>query len=246
MLLVELGLVPTQVHNGDGEHNYKIILQNKNWIEAQKNCRENHTDLVTIRNEFENQLVHNAGKESNTPFWIGLRYNKSTQLSWFDGGQSNYTNFTTTTIRKDTMFTYLNDDGSWIQSNTPENASALCYESFIHVSKHKMSWEDALNYCNESGLLRIESDEDQIETERELQRQKISGPVWIGLRQSRLFGFWIWVNGLNMGNWSNWKGGRQPEHQKSQYCGAMEKVNDKFKWSDKDCNTTFRVLCERR
>ncbi|KAL0196435.1 hypothetical protein M9458_010007, partial [Cirrhinus mrigala] len=51
---------------------------------------------------------------------------------------------------------------------------------FIHVSQDVMSWEKALDYCssqvNTSGLLRIESEDDQTETERELKRQKISGP----------------------------------------------------------------------
>nr|XP_055045555.1 C-type lectin lectoxin-Lio2-like [Misgurnus anguillicaudatus] len=109
-----------------------------------------------------------------------------------------------------------------------------------------MSWEEALDYCksNASGLLHIESQNDQLDTKRELRRQKISGPVWIGLRQSRLFGFWIWADGSFVKSWTNWKGGRQPEHQMSQYCGAMEKVNGVFKWSDRDCRAKFRVLCE--
>nr|XP_055045557.1 macrophage mannose receptor 1-like [Misgurnus anguillicaudatus] len=246
-MLLKPGLVPTQTGDGDGgsPYNYTLILQNKNWTEAQEYCREYHTDLVTISNEFENEQVYNAGTQyTKDPFWIGLRYNKSIQLSWFDGGQSGYIN----SINKHDLFTCFNDDGSWTQSNTSENASALCYESFIYVSEAKMSWEEALDYCNSNayGLLRIESEKDQIETERALRRKKISGPVWIGLRQSRLFGFWIWVNGLQVGPWTNWKGGHQPEHQKSNFCGAMEKVNGEFKWSDKDCRSEFRVLCERR
>ncbi|KAI2665594.1 C-type lectin galactose-binding isoform [Labeo rohita] len=106
----------------------------------------------------------------------------------------------------------------------------LCYKSFIHVSPGEMSWEEALDYCRSiastSGLLRIESKDDQIETERELKRKKISGPVWVGLRQSRLFGFWIWYNRLHLGPWTNWKDGSAPEHQISEHCGALEKVND--------------------
>uniref|UniRef100_A0A673FSV6 C-type lectin domain-containing protein n=1 Tax=Sinocyclocheilus rhinocerous TaxID=307959 RepID=A0A673FSV6_9TELE len=121
-------------------------------------------------------------------------------------------------------------------------------ERFINVSKDKMSWEEALNYCNShqktAGLLRIESEGDQTETEQELKRQKISGPVWVGLRQSRLFGFWIWSSGLFVGPWTNWQGGSEPEHETSHYCGALENKNGAFKWSDKDCRLKFRVLCE--
>ncbi|RXN22926.1 secretory phospholipase A2 receptor [Labeo rohita] len=169
---------------------YSLIPENKTWFEAQLYCRENHTDLVTIRNEEENQLVKNAVNGSDS-IWIGLR--------------------------------------------------------FIHVSPVYATWEQALDHCDKkfAGLLRFESEDDQTETERELKRQNISGPVWVGLRQSRLFGFWIWSNGLYVGNWIKWKGGSPPEHQMSQHCGALEKrVNDTFELSDKDCRSEFRFLCE--
>ncbi|KAK2893073.1 hypothetical protein Q8A67_013061 [Cirrhinus molitorella] len=124
----------------------------------------------------------------------------------------------------------------------------LCYKSFIHVSKCAMSWEKALDYCKNhnktGGLLRIESEDDHIEMERELKRQEILEPVWVGLRQSRLFGFWIWNNGLRVGPWTNWKEGSAPKHLMSQHCGAIEKVNGQYKWCDKDCRSEFKVLCE--
>nr|XP_055045556.1 C-type lectin lectoxin-Phi1-like [Misgurnus anguillicaudatus] len=222
---------------------YILILLNKNWTEAQLHCRKNHNDLVSIRNKRENERVKSMVNDSEFPFWIGLLYDN---IEWFDGGQSAYRNYSKIPDQKKSTLFSKESVTSWIQGTMTGSYNALCYKSLIHVSPYKMSWEKALYYCNSnaSGLLRIESQYDQKETERELRRQKISGPVWIGLRQSRLFGFWIWVSGLQVGPWTNWKGGRQPEHQLSQYCGAIEKVNGVFKWSDKDCKSTFRVLCE--
>ncbi|XP_059360434.1 macrophage mannose receptor 1-like isoform X1 [Carassius carassius] len=221
---------------------YKLILQTKTWFEAQLYCRENHTDLVSISNEEENEKVWNEGKESNNPFWIGLLEDS---VEWSDGGQSAYRNYVGE-LSGDYIF--LNQDGSWSKSEDNNDRYAFCYKSFIHVSPGKMSWEEALDYCssNFSGLLRIESEDDQIETEREIKRQNISEPVWVGLRQSRLFGFWIWYNGLSVGNWTNWKEGSPPEHQVSQHCGALEKVKGQYKWCDKDCRSEFRVLCEEK
>ncbi|XP_067284236.1 macrophage mannose receptor 1-like [Pseudorasbora parva] len=230
---------------GQQSYNYSLIIQSKNWTEAQLSCRKNHTDLVTISNETLNDLVKEAvnGRDS---FSIGLQYNHS--LYWLDGGHSNCTD--DIQLKKKGCFPYLSIQPYvlWFKINV-QNCYALCYKSFIHVSENKMSWEEALDFCNSnySGLLSIQSENDQIETERELKSRNISGPVWVGLRQSRLFGFWIWTNGLNMGNWTNWKGGSQPKHQISEHCGAIEKEADgQYKWSDKDCRINLRVLCERK
>ncbi|XP_067284162.1 macrophage mannose receptor 1-like [Pseudorasbora parva] len=228
---------------GQQSYNYSLIRENKTWTEAQLSCRKNHTDLVRIRNETENDRVKEAVNGSDS-FWIGLRYNHN--FDWFDGGRSNYTQNSSSKA----CFTFLSisPSGSWSKNNGGAYL-ALCYKSFIHVSPVEMSWEEALDYCDRhySGLLSIQSENDQIETERELKRRSISGPVWVGLRQSRLFGFWIWTNGLNMGNWTNWKGGSKPKHQISEHCGAIEKEADgQYKWRDKDCRINLRALCERK
>ncbi|TRY89824.1 hypothetical protein DNTS_014841 [Danionella cerebrum] len=88
------------------------------------------------------------------------------------------------------------------------------------------------------------SEEDQIETVRELKRNQVSEPVWIGLRQSRLFSYWFWVSGYKIKNYSNWKDGKAPEPYISQYCGVMDDLEGEFKWSDKNCMARYRALCE--
>ncbi|XP_048013117.1 macrophage mannose receptor 1-like [Megalobrama amblycephala] len=219
-------------------YNYSLIRENKTWFEAQLYCRKNHTDLVTIRNYEENERVKEARNGSNS-FWIGLQYN--TNVDWLDGGHSNHTQNT----KSKGCFTFLSMHGFWVKSNR-NGCSALCYKSLIYVSPVKKSWEDALIYCHRhySGLLRIESESDQKEIQRELRRKDISGPVWVGLRQSRLFGFWMWSDGLHVGHWTNWKVGSQTEHLISQHCGATEEVDGEYKWSDKDCRSEFTFLCE--
>ncbi|XP_067284774.1 secretory phospholipase A2 receptor-like [Pseudorasbora parva] len=106
---------------GQQSYRYSLIRENKTWTEAQLSCRKNHTDLVRISNEMENDRVKEAVNGSDS-FWIGLRYNHS--IDWLD-------------------------------------------ERFIHISENVMSWEGALDYCDRhySGLLSIQSESDQIETE---------------------------------------------------------------------------------
>ncbi|XP_073802839.1 macrophage mannose receptor 1-like [Danio rerio] len=228
---------------GGSSYIHSLILQPNSWFDAQLYCRENHTDLVSIRNEEENTLVMNNGNQSNTSFWIGLL---NDSVDWRDGGRSAYRNWREKTNHSMSYVAIQSADGRWFKASAG-NFYPLCYKSFIHVSLAEMSWEDAMNYCSSqfSGALCLESENDQTETQRELNRNNISAPVWVGLRQSCPFGFWMWINGLQVGNWTNWRGGKAPEAALSQHCAAMEKVNGRYTLTDKDCRSTFRVVCEK-
>uniref|UniRef100_A0A8C9SPZ3 C-type lectin domain-containing protein n=1 Tax=Scleropages formosus TaxID=113540 RepID=A0A8C9SPZ3_SCLFO len=66
---------------------YVFINQsNKTWSEAQRYCRENYTDLVSVRNQTENDLIHNMFR-SGTFVWIGL-YKDNWQ--WSDQRNSSF------------------------------------------------------------------------------------------------------------------------------------------------------------
>ncbi|XP_058866875.1 macrophage mannose receptor 1-like [Acipenser ruthenus] len=64
---------------------YILIEQLKTWYEAQQYCRENYTDLVSVKNEDENKKIKE--KANGNPVWIGLFNNP---WKWSDGGV-NYT-----------------------------------------------------------------------------------------------------------------------------------------------------------
>ncbi len=67
--------------------NHILIPENKTWFEAQLYCKNNQSDLVSIRSETENEQVKEAVNGNNS-FWIGLQYNY--KVAWFDGGHSDY------------------------------------------------------------------------------------------------------------------------------------------------------------
>ncbi|XP_076838093.1 macrophage mannose receptor 1-like [Brachyhypopomus gauderio] len=223
---------------------YQLVLEPMSWYEAQRYCREKYTDLVSIRDQEQNEEVNLNGKNSTTPFWIGLLCD---DWEWADGGLSTYRNWRSRVPQPYDCVKLMKDE--WSPAACNDSASALCYNTSIHVSEDSMIWEKALDYCqegNRSGLLRIESDLDQKEVESELRRNNVSGPVWVGLRQSRLFGFWIWSNGMVVGSWTNWKGGRQPELPLSHQCGAIETRDEGYMWLDMNCRNELRVLCEMK
>lgn len=49
---------------------FVLISEHKNWTEAQRYCREHHTDLVSIRNHKENRMIANMVGFNFA--WIGI------------------------------------------------------------------------------------------------------------------------------------------------------------------------------
>ena len=115
----------------------------------------------------------------------------------------------------------------------------------IVVIGHKLTWEEALDYCldNHSGLLQIKDEKDQEDVVEILKTFNVPGPFWIGLRQSRVFGFWIWSDReVTYSNWETYSNGQMPELPLSENCGVINKVNSK--WRDENCFHLHPFLCE--
>ncbi|CAB1345754.1 unnamed protein product [Coregonus sp. 'balchen'] len=218
-----------------------LIEQNMTWYKAQRYCRENYTDLVSIMNEGQKEEVKKSVNASTTPFWIGLLYD---DWEWSDGGRSSYRNWLLEPS-DDKPRVKLVSPGVLVALGSDNLGDSLCYEDSVKIVEESKTWEQALDHCikNYRGLLRIESEKDQRVVEQNLRRAGVNVSVWVGLRQSQLFGFWVWTNGLPVG-WSNWEGDRQPEQPLSNHCGAMATVVG-YKWSDQDCLSMFFFICEK-
>lgn len=111
----------------------------------------------------------------------------------------------------------------------------------IKVIRENLTWEQAFDYCkaNHSRLLQIEDAQDQTAVEQWLNMSAVSDAFWIGLRQSHVFGFWIWSNKTVAYN--KWKNNTIPEMPMSNNCGV---INNNYSWSDENCWHPHYFLCE--
>ncbi|KAK2858933.1 hypothetical protein Q5P01_003553 [Channa striata] len=196
------------------DHNYFLINEAKDWCQAHHYCRKHHSDLVSIRNDTQNQQV--IGKGNGATFWIGLMHDG---WKWVDNSCSTYRRW----------------------HNINGKANAHCSVRII-VIQNNLTWEQAFDHCKaeHTRLLQIEDENDQKAVEQWLNNTSVAGKLWIGLRQSRVFGFWIWSD--KTVNYSNWRNNEMPEMPLSNHCGVISR--DGYTWSDENCLLQLPFICE--
>ncbi|KAG2469511.1 FREM1 protein, partial [Polypterus senegalus] len=94
------------------------------WDDAQKYCRANNTDLVTVENETVNSELL---KISENRSWIGLRH-ETNHWYWSNGDPVAYTNWT-----HKFSCAVFQTDGSWNDSDCNQQKPFMCYKD--------QSWE---------------------------------------------------------------------------------------------------------
>ncbi|XP_026216871.1 C-type mannose receptor 2-like [Anabas testudineus] len=222
--------------------NYTMIeKETKNWCQAQHYCRKHFTDLVNVSNETQNDVIEKGKNES---FWIGVMHD---EWEWEDKSCSTYRKWSDNKHNVNSEETCTQELNLKLYKNKCENCSPmLCSTGTVRIKviKENLTWEQAFDYCkaNHSRLLQIEDAKDQEAVEQWLNISNAGDTFWIGLRQSRLFGFWIWSDKTVAYN--NWKNSTIPQMPMSNNCGVIKKDNQTWSWSDENCFLPFPFLCE--
>ncbi|XDV38524.1 hypothetical protein PO909_007904 [Leuciscus waleckii] len=157
-------LYPTVCYDGreNASDTYVLIYQYKTWTEAQSYCREHHTDLVSIRNETENQKIQyflwNYYYYYHYYYyyyyvWIGLY---RTRL-WSDQSNSSFSNWTTgqpDTAGSCTVVSF-SDSGKWADENCNYAFPFFCYSALAsshqyHFVNESKTWTEAQRHCREN------------------------------------------------------------------------------------------------
>ncbi len=109
------------------------VQEKKNWTDAQKYCREKHTDLASVRNESENnqtQNIINQDLTSPNQVWIGLyRF-----WAWSDNSTASFTHWMSgePNIRanRDSICTStdMSNGGQWTDQLCTDPYPFMCYD----------------------------------------------------------------------------------------------------------------------
>uniref|UniRef100_A0A8C4DJH9 C-type lectin domain-containing protein n=1 Tax=Dicentrarchus labrax TaxID=13489 RepID=A0A8C4DJH9_DICLA len=186
---------------------------NKTWDEAQKYCREKHTDLATVYDMTDMKRLRDS-TEKQEAVWIGLRSNPETdnrtwhwslpgvefnnsETKWAGGEPDDHQGRTENCVRMDRF--------KWKDVHCNKCNKFICYNEKqepnknFHLITNALCWPEAQNYCREhhtdlvSGLNQL--------NDPDLKEQIHSYDVWIGLFRDT----WRWSDGSHFSfrNWHN-------------------------------------------
>ncbi|MBN3315245.1 MRC2 protein, partial [Atractosteus spatula] len=227
--------------------NVTLIELNQTWTGAQSVCRQKHTELVSVRSQSENEEVRRSARRHRV--WIGL-YNEP--WKWSDQGASSFRNWaggqpgSAGGQRCAQVDLQGSPRGRWTETNCSEITPFFCHwdnRNLVLVREEK-SWAEALDHCqtHHTGLADIQSHQEQSYAVEEA-RSAESAWVWLGLRQSRIFGFWFWVNGQPL-NYQKWGTGGGNQSTSNSYCGALDRDRG-GSWTNRDCEEKLSFICYR-
>ena len=200
---------------------YVYVKKGQTWHDARTYCQKLYTDLAPVSSKHGICLLLQLTSDRVSCVWIGfgrLCIRKLIRLgigkvitSFRAPGQPECR------LKEDYSVTHAY---TWHDSKFHILNAAFCYRVF--VVKEKKKWEEALDYCRERhrDLASVASETEMILIRRELEKEAITGRVWIGLRFFP--GRWLWVDGQPL-DYEAWGQGNKPACPKVNLeCAALE------------------------
>ncbi|KAI3375685.1 hypothetical protein L3Q82_003984 [Scortum barcoo] len=226
----------------DGVPETKTLVETPmNWTDAQRYCRGRHTDLLSVRNQAENQEIQSmvpAGKVA----WIGLFRDS---WGWSDGSTSAFrywSQWPSESLAEGPNCAYVYDS-KW--SVKPCNAKSmfLCYSSQqYHLIKGSLTWFEAQSFCRVkyADLATMNGMFDKDRLVNTLGNQVTSS--WIGLRRGGTHR-WMWSDGRGRALFTKWNRGEPNNINGNEWCAELSQSGP---WNDITCGDENGFVCYER
>ncbi|XP_058870501.1 C-type mannose receptor 2-like [Acipenser ruthenus] len=207
----------------------------KSWSEAQSYCRENHTDLATVRSQEEAEQLLNIRGAFLGDSWLGLYRDDTQNWQWSNSDDVIYSNW-----RADVFCASVNSDGKWTDLPCNLQKAFMCYKETSNITERYTlieelkTWTEAQQYCreNHTNLVSIKNASENEEIVKKAQGK----PFWIGLFNEP----WKWSHQGDNYTFHTWSNGEPNNLGGNENCVAMSKTGG---WNDSPCNNQKSFFC---
>ncbi|KAI9515705.1 hypothetical protein NQZ68_023368 [Dissostichus eleginoides] len=256
VLLIIIALSGLSAVSSHAERQYHFVYEAKTMSEAQRYCREKHTDLATVDSMEVVKLLNDMAGQYNQSAWIGLHDDRDSwkwsmsDPSFYGPGETEFRQWATgqPDNRHNEQCTYFYFGGTWYDVDCNHPLLVICFDvtgpnaTFVFF-KSGMTWTEAQSYCREH-----HTDLASVRNPAENQQlvELLSGgryDAWIGLYRDSTNpnpNSWKWSDGSNS-SFIYWKV-NEPNYKGLKACVAAA-FDNSGKWEDSDCGVEKPFIC---